>query len=100
MPNPMTNTAHSTTTRRKLRRLRHLLPILVIVGLLVGLVPPVAAADSDAAKLEPTLAAAIAKEPKKRFQVIVQAEPAKDLRGRKEGAEKLAKLLREKDEDG
>jgi serine protease AprX len=97
--NAMTDTTHSTSIRRRLRRLRHLLPVLVIVGLLVGLAPPVAAA-ADASKVEPSLAAAIAKNPEKRFQVIVQAEPAKNKTARKAGQEALAKSLREKDENG
>jgi serine protease AprX len=100
MARPRASTTPSTKKRRSARRLRHLLPVLFLFGLLVGLVPPAGAADLDASRLEPSLAAAIARSPRTRFQVIVQAAPAKDAKRRNENQEKLAKLLREKDEDG
>ena len=99
MVHPETSTKHPTTTTRRLRRLRHLLPVLLVFGMLVGLAPPVAA-DVKVATLEPSLAAAIAKDPRKRFKVIVQGDVPPTKQGRKDAQGRLAKLLREKDGDG
>jgi serine protease AprX len=116
MQRPETSTTHHAPTRRHFFwRLRHVLPMLVIFGLLVGLAAPAAAApgpggnsgqggnsgaSADAAKLEPSLAAAVAKNPKKKYQVIVQAEPVRYRSMRKGNLNALGQLLREKDDDG
>jgi serine protease AprX len=87
----------------RLRRLRHVLPVLVVVGLLLGMAPPASAGNDvskyDTTKIEPSLAAAIAKDPKKRYEVIVQAAPGGSAKERQEYRREVAKQIQEK-EDG
>ncbi|HEV8637949.1 MAG TPA: S8 family peptidase, partial [Chloroflexota bacterium] len=88
----------------RLRRLRHLLPVLVVVGLLLGMAPPASAGNDvsrhDTTKIEPSLQQAIAKDPKKRYQVIVQGAPARTQAERNGNQSALGQQLREPDEDG
>src|SRR3982751_1764754 len=63
------------------RRLaRQLLALLTVLVLLVGVVPPAAAAgpDADTTKLEPALQRALTANPSGTFRVIVTQQPAKD----------------------
>jgi serine protease AprX len=88
--------------RRRFRRLRHLLPGLVVLGLLLSMAPPASATSvpSVNARVESSLHQAVTKDPRKTYQVIVQAEPGRTIEERREQQSRLAKLLLEKDQDG
>jgi len=83
------------------RGTRHLLPILALAARLFGIVAPVTAATKVATtvqtpKVEPSLAAAIAKNAGKEFRVIVQAEPAKTKASRELNQKQVAAQIRQK----
>lgn len=80
------------------RRIRHGLPLIALLALVLGLVPAASADSYDATKVDEQVAAAALKDPKGVLRVIVQAQPGQTLTEKSRGHKAVAALLREKDD--